>query len=177
VTALTVSEDGAVYAATAPGAKVYRIESGRSSVYYAPKAEYVWALALSGPVLYVATGLPGEIHRVTASGTGERIHQTSDPHVRRLAVDYKGRVWAGTSGSGLLLRIDPSGRSPLFTILEIRDHRDRSWPRRTGLGGRRLRGGFRRQESRSRSLDPHPELLAPTRGCWTRRARRRRRSR
>ncbi|HEX7251986.1 MAG TPA: hypothetical protein VF376_03820 [Thermoanaerobaculia bacterium] len=110
VTALTVAEDGAVFAATAPGAKVYRIESGRSSVYYAPKAEYVWSLALSGPVLYVATGLPGEIHRVTASGKGERIHQTSDPHVRRLAVDSKGRVWAGTSGSGLLLRIDPSGK-------------------------------------------------------------------
>ncbi|HEY6929621.1 MAG TPA: hypothetical protein VJA66_08090, partial [Thermoanaerobaculia bacterium] len=31
VTALTVADDGAVFAATAPGAKVYRIESGRSS--------------------------------------------------------------------------------------------------------------------------------------------------
>jgi hypothetical protein len=109
VTALALASDGTVYAGTSPGAKVYKLEAGRYSVYYAPKAQYVWALACSGTNLYVATGLPGEIHRVTSSGHGERVHQTADAHVRRLAVDSSGRIWAGTSGSGLLLKIDKSG--------------------------------------------------------------------
>ena len=110
VTALATGPDGALYAGGSPGGKVYRIQNGAASVYYDTKAQYVWALAFDGPVLYVGTGLPGEIHRVAAAGKGERVHAASDPHVRALYVDGEGRVWAGTSGSGLLLRLDRSGR-------------------------------------------------------------------
>ncbi len=110
VTALASGPDGALYAGGSPGGKVYRIQNGAASLYYDTKAQYVWALAFDGPVLYVGTGLPGEIHRVTAAGKGERVHAASDPHVRALYVDGEGRVWAGTSGSGLLLRIDRAGR-------------------------------------------------------------------
>ena len=110
VTAIAAGPDGAVYAGASPGGKVYRIQNGKSALYYDTKAQYVWALAFDGPVLYVGTGLPGEIHRVAAGGKGERLHGTSDAHVRSLYVDNQGRVWAGTSGSGLLLRIDKNGR-------------------------------------------------------------------
>jgi hypothetical protein len=109
VTAVAVGPDGAVYAGASPGGKVYRIQNGKSALYYDTKAQYVWALAFDGPVLYVGTGLPGEIHRVAAGGKGERLHGTSDAHVRSLFIDGQGRVWAGTSGSGLLLRIDKGG--------------------------------------------------------------------
>lgn len=109
VTALVFGPDGALYAGSSPGAKVYRIESGKASLYYAPKAQYVWALAFAGKDLYVGTGLPGEIHRVVGAGKGERIHATPDAHVRSLHADAQGRVWAGTSGSGLVLRIEKSG--------------------------------------------------------------------
>jgi sugar lactone lactonase YvrE len=109
VTTLAISPDGVLYAGTAPGGKVYRIEKGKPSPYYETKAQYVWALAFSGVTLYVATGLPGEIHRVSAEGKGERVYATRDPHVRTLYADAKGRIWAGTSGSGLVLRVDPSG--------------------------------------------------------------------
>jgi sugar lactone lactonase YvrE len=109
VTALALSPDGVLYAGTAPGGKVYRIEKGKATPWYETKAQYVWALAFSGNTLYAATGLPGEIHRVRADGKGERVHATRDAHVRSLYTDRKGRVWAGTSGSGLVLRIDPSG--------------------------------------------------------------------
>ncbi len=84
VTALVVGPDGAVYAGGSPGGKVYRVENGKAAVYYETKAQYVWALAFSGPVLYVATGLPGEIHRVRTSGQGERVYATTDAHVRSL---------------------------------------------------------------------------------------------
>jgi hypothetical protein len=116
VTALAIGPDGALYAGGSPGGKVYRIQNGAAAVYYDTKAQYVWALAFDGPVLYVGTGLPGEIHRVTPPGKGEtaargeRLYAATDPHVRALYVDGQGRVWAGTSGSGLLLRLDKSGR-------------------------------------------------------------------
>lgn len=108
VTAVAVSPDGTIYAGSSPGGKVYRIDKGKPVLHYETKAQYVWALAFSGKTLYVATGLPGEIHRVT-DGKGERLHATNDAHVRTLYADSRGRVWAGTSGSGLVLRVDPSG--------------------------------------------------------------------
>ena len=109
VTALAVGPDGSLYAGASPGGKVYRIQGGKPSLYYETKAQYVWALAFDGPTLYVATGLPGEIHRVTAAGKGERVHATTDAHVRALFIDGEGRLWAGTSGSGLVLRMDKAG--------------------------------------------------------------------
>jgi streptogramin lyase len=109
VTAIAVGPDGSVYAGGSPGGNVYRIERGAPAPYYDSKARYVWALVFAGNALYVGTGLPGEIHRVTAAGKGEKIHGTPDAHVRTLAVDRQGRLWAGTSGSGLVLRVDPSG--------------------------------------------------------------------
>jgi len=108
VTALALSPDGVLYAGGSPGGKIYRVENGKASLYYETKAQYVWALAFSGKSLYAATGIPGEIHRVTA-GKGERVHATRDAHVRSLYADARGRIWAGTSGSGLVLRIDPTG--------------------------------------------------------------------
>ncbi|HYV41324.1 MAG TPA: two-component regulator propeller domain-containing protein, partial [Thermoanaerobaculia bacterium] len=109
VTALAVSPEGVLYAGGSPGGKIYRIEKGKAAPYYETKAQYVWALAFAGKTLYAATGLPGEIHRVSAAGKGERLHATRDPHVRSLYADSKGRLWAGTAGSGLVLRVDPSG--------------------------------------------------------------------
>jgi len=111
VTALRIGPDGALYAGASPGGKVYRIVKGKSTPYYDTKAEYVWALAFEGKVLYVGTGLPGEIHRVQAANQGERIHTTPDPHVRSLFADAQGRIWAGTSGSGLIVRIDKAGHA------------------------------------------------------------------
>ena len=110
VTAIAVGPDGAIYAAGAPGGKVYRIAEGKASPYYSPGSKYVWALAFVGSTLWVGTGLPGEIHKVSGPGKGERVHATADSHVRVLHADAQGRVWAGTSGSGLVLRVETSGK-------------------------------------------------------------------
>lgn len=109
VTALARGHDGALYAGASPGGKVYRVEAGKASLFYDTKAQYVWSLTFSGSTLYVATGLPGEIHRIDASGKGQRAHVAPDPHVRAIHAAEDGSVWAGTSGSGLVLKLDRSG--------------------------------------------------------------------
>ena len=109
VTALARGSDGVLYAGASPGGKVYRVEGGKATLFYDTKAQYVWSLAFSGPTLYVATGLPGEVHRVDASGRGERAHAAADPHVRTVHAAADGSVWAGTSGTGLVLKLDRSG--------------------------------------------------------------------
>ena len=37
---------GVVYAGTSPDGKVYRIENGKATEYFAPKARYIWSLAV-----------------------------------------------------------------------------------------------------------------------------------
>jgi len=110
VTALALGPDGVLYAGGSPGGKVYRVDGGKASLYYDTKAQYVWSLAFSGSALFVATGLPGEIHRVEEAGKGKRLHASSDAHVRTLHALGNGEVWAGTSGSGLVLKIDTAGK-------------------------------------------------------------------
>src|SRR5437764_6206420 len=46
--AIAVDRSGAVYAATSPDGKVYRIENGAAAEYFAPKAKYIWSLAVGG---------------------------------------------------------------------------------------------------------------------------------
>ncbi|HET7452652.1 MAG TPA: two-component regulator propeller domain-containing protein, partial [Thermoanaerobaculia bacterium] len=77
--------------------------------YFDPQAEYVWDLAFDRSSLYVATGVPGRIFRVTAPAEGRLFDDAGDEHVRCLYVDPQGRLWAGTSGRGLVLRISPDG--------------------------------------------------------------------
>ena len=110
VTALAIGPDGALYAGTSPRGKVYRIEKGKALVFFEPKAEYIWSLAFGDhDTVYVATGIPGRIFRVTAPAEGTVFLEAADEHVRCLYRDSRGWLWAGTSGKGLLLRVAADG--------------------------------------------------------------------
>src|SRR5579872_2658067 len=135
VQALCIGPGGAIFAATAPDGKVYKIEHKRgeqassaqseasekpaakgsdpswsSTVYFEPNTKYIWDLALdkSGN-LYVATGDRGEIFRVTPKGEHSVFFTSDETHIRVLAVDAKGNLIAGSDGSGLIYRISPTG--------------------------------------------------------------------
>ncbi len=163
VTAIAFGPDGVVYAGGSPGGKVYRIEKGKASLYYDTKAQYVWALAFAGPDLYVATGLPGEIHRVKKGGQGEPVHTTADAHVRALYVDSVGP----SLGGHVRLRPRASHRQerprghPL-RLLQARDHGHHRRRERASLG-RRGRGGhvLVLRASRSRFPSRLPRLRSP----------------
>ena len=127
VQALAVGKDGAIYAATNPDGKVYKIErkqagkagekaadagSWSSSVYFNPDTKYIWDLLLDqAGNLYVATGDRGEIFRVTPKGEHSVFFTSDEPHIRVLALDSKGNVIAGSDGSGLVYRISPDGKA------------------------------------------------------------------
>jgi len=127
VQALAVARDGAIYAATSPDGKVYKLEhkssagagdgksphldpSWSSSVYFDPDTKYIWDLVLDAAGnLYVATGDHGEIYRVTPKGEHSVFFKSDEAHIRVLMVDTQGNLIAGSDGSGLVYRISPSG--------------------------------------------------------------------
>ena len=134
--ALAVDRSGAIYAATSPDGRVYRIvyspvsatsrttplpqETSTSeqvdpnyisSVYFEPKTKYIWALALDRQGrLYVATGDHGEIFRVEKDGKGSVFFKSDDANIRSIALDRDGNLIAGSDGSGLIYRITPAGQ-------------------------------------------------------------------
>jgi hypothetical protein len=110
--AVTVDANGVVYAGTSPDGKVYRIENGKATEYFAPGARYIWALkAAPDGALFVATGDQGKIFRVTAAGHGDVYYETGQSHVTCLALDNQGRLLAGSEPNGILYRISGQGKA------------------------------------------------------------------
>jgi hypothetical protein len=137
VQALQAGHEGAIYAATAPDGKVYKLEhkpgaktqpagkdndknrdaanpaadpSWVSSVYFEPGTKYIWDLALDkAGNLYVATGDHGEIYRVTPKGEHSVFSKSDETHIRVLTFDAQDNLIAGSDGSGLIYRISPAG--------------------------------------------------------------------
>jgi sugar lactone lactonase YvrE len=86
-------------------------------------SHFIWDLTFdSAGNLYVATGGPAAIYRVgltsfkdSTGGTflfhrPELFFKSDEQHIRCLAWDPKGNLIAGTDGSGLIYRIDPTGK-------------------------------------------------------------------
>jgi sugar lactone lactonase YvrE len=131
VQAVAIDRNGAVYAATSPDGKVYKIVRGTApqaksaepakagvqvdpnysaSVFFEPKSKYIWALAFDQQSnLYVGTGDHGEIFRVDQSGKGSVFFNSDEAQIRVLAIDKSGNLIAGTDGIGLIYRITPKG--------------------------------------------------------------------
>jgi hypothetical protein len=108
--AIAIDRNGAVYAATDPDGKVYRIAGGKPEVFFDPKEKYIWALAFSpSGDLYVATGDQGDIYKVTPDGKGSIFFQTEEAHARSMAVDRSGNLIVGTEPGGIIIRISPAG--------------------------------------------------------------------
>ncbi len=126
VQALAMGPDGALYAATLPSGKIYRIAVSASkpldettakvvfdSAATAQKPKYIWAMQFDRQGrLYVATGAPGAVYRVDAnSGAKPELFFASDePHVRSMIFAPNGDLLAGTDGAGLVYRINPAGK-------------------------------------------------------------------
>jgi hypothetical protein len=104
--AVAVDAAGVVYAGSSPDGKVYRIANGKAEEYFAPKARYIWSLAIAPDgALFVGTGDQGKIFRVEGPGKGEIYYDTGQSHITGMAIDSQGRLLAGTEPNGILYRI------------------------------------------------------------------------
>jgi len=123
VQAIAPGKDGAIYAATSPDGKVYKITRAASKTpsaaggaeftadtFFDPKTKYIWDIEFDAEGrLYIATGDNGEIFRVNKNGQGAVFFKSDEAHIRALAFDPKGNLIAGSDGSGLVYRISPAG--------------------------------------------------------------------
>jgi len=129
VQVVRIGPGGDIYAATLPSGKVYKLDphahdlnDDNATVVFDPagtkeKPKYVWDLAFDAQGrLYVATGGPAAIYRVTLSssstpGKADLFFKSDEEHIRSLAFDKSGNLIAGSDGTGLIYRIDPSGKA------------------------------------------------------------------
>jgi outer membrane protein assembly factor BamB len=112
VFAVAVDPDGVLYAATSPDGKVYRIEKGKATEFFAPQAKYIWSLAFAKDgTLFVGAGNPANIYRVDKAGKAETYYETGQSHVTALAFDSHGNVLAGTEPNGILYRISAKDKA------------------------------------------------------------------
>ncbi|HUX45247.1 MAG TPA: hypothetical protein VMV57_10895 [Terracidiphilus sp.] len=133
VQVVRLGPDGALYAATMPGGKVYKLnpaattkqdEATATVVFDAAKADgakaadakshYIWDMTFDAEGrLYLATGGPAAVYRVDVRKPGaqpELFFKSDEQHIRSLAWDGKGNLIAGSDGSGLVYRINAQGK-------------------------------------------------------------------
>lgn len=115
VQAIRAGAGGAIFAATSPDGKVYRLGNvpGGERVIFDPatteeRSKYIWDLAVaSDGTVFVATGAPAAVYRIPAqSGKPELLFRTADAHIRSLLLSNAGVLWAGSDGSGVIYRCD-----------------------------------------------------------------------
>jgi len=121
VSALALAPGGGIFAATMPDGKVYRIDAGgTASVYFEPKAKYIWSIAvLPDGSLAVATGDDGKLYKVRAANASPEaslLYDSGESHIISLAVDKQGDLYAGTDPGGLVLRFSADGKA--FGLLD-----------------------------------------------------------
>jgi hypothetical protein len=123
VQVVRVGPDGAVYAATLPSGKVYKLDpqatdrtEDNATVVFDPattaeKPKYVWDMAFdSEGRLYVAAGGPAGVYRIANGQKPELFYKSDEQHIRTLAFDAAGNLIAGSDGTGLVYRIDKAGK-------------------------------------------------------------------
>jgi len=105
--AIAFDTKGALYVATSPDGKVYRVSTSCvKTVFFDPKTKYIWDLAFAPDgTLYVATGDKGQIFAVSPDGKSELFYASDEAHIRVLAFDTHNNLLAGTEPSGRILRV------------------------------------------------------------------------
>lgn len=104
--------DRAVYAASSPNGKVYRIdpEAGKGTVFFEPKQAYIWAIDfLANGDLAVATGVDGKLFRVTPKGEGKVLFNAQDTHLRAIAERKDGTLLVGGAAKGRIYEVRADG--------------------------------------------------------------------
>ncbi|NOZ79314.1 MAG: hypothetical protein GXP48_09115 [Acidobacteria bacterium] len=107
VTAMTVAPDGRIFLATTGPAAVFEWNGKKLRKAGGIEGGGFWDMAWFDGSLIVAAGSPATLYRLKPQGL-ERWLELPDRHARCLAPDGK-LLLVGTSGRGLVLRVDAKG--------------------------------------------------------------------
>lgn len=115
VTALARDDRGTLYAGTLPEARIYSITAAGEvhELVKLENTEHVWSLVWDSTrhTLFAGTGPEGKVFAVNREGHADVWFDSTTSHIMSLALDAQGHVYAGTSDSALLLRIDAPGQA------------------------------------------------------------------
>jgi hypothetical protein len=111
IVALAQTSDGAVWAGTMPGNRVWRIDASGGKAtggaqLPAKDVETIWSLTASGTTLYAGTGPKGKVFAISG-GNAREVFDTDDKRVTAMTTTSDGAVWFGTSERALVFRYDP----------------------------------------------------------------------
>ncbi len=112
VTAVLVTGDDEVLVASMPPGVLYRWRRNRLDEVARLGEGAIWDLAPYDGAVVAAAGTPGSLYRLGQRGL-ERWLELPDAHARCLAPSAQGLL-VGTSGKGLILSAQPSGRLALL---------------------------------------------------------------
>jgi hypothetical protein len=107
--------DGAVYAATGHGGKVFRIApNGKSEIVWTAPQPEVFALAI-GPdhALYAAASPDGKIVRIE-NGRAADYFDPHEKYIWSLTFGPDGALYAGTGNRGVIYRIPAQGKGEIY---------------------------------------------------------------
>jgi hypothetical protein len=111
VVSLAQTSDGAVWAGTMPGNKLWRIDVAAGKASPGPQlpgkeVETIWSLTASGTTVYAGTGPKGRVFAINGNNV-KQIFDTEDKRVTAITATSDGAIWFGTSDRALVFRYDP----------------------------------------------------------------------
>jgi len=110
--ALAAGPRGTFYAGTGNEGKVFKIESGKGTLFFdAPELE-VHAMAV-GPDgrLFVGTSPDGKVYAVDTAGKATTFFDPEEKYIWALAFDRQGHLLVATGGEGKVYRLDAQGKA------------------------------------------------------------------
>lgn len=106
ITKIVADSGGRLWFSAIPGGTIYRMAPGGELEKFAETGEeYVWDFILDGGGVLAATGPNGKILRISSSGKVTALVETGEKHVMCLAKAKSGKIYAGTSGEGLVIEV------------------------------------------------------------------------
>jgi hypothetical protein len=115
VSALAARADGRLLAAGNPGGGLSIVDPTRGTrvPFARVPAAHIWAIAEDegARTTYVATGIPGKVFAIDATGRVRALWDAHDAHVLALLREENGTLLAGTSERAILYRVSLDGHA------------------------------------------------------------------
>ena len=106
---LAVGADDTLWAGTGGDGRVLRIRAGQNEeTAFDSDENNVFAIAVSGPRVYAATGPDGRVY-VIENGAARPFFDPAEKYIWALAVDRSGRVWVGAGNPAVIYRVEANG--------------------------------------------------------------------